>query len=63
MSVKVTSFNYQVVQEGVRISFSYSELNEDGDIISSNNRKSFILTDEEMIIKLKDIKEYLENKI
>lgn len=63
MSTKVTSFNYQIVQEGVRISFSYSELNEDGDIISSNNRKSFIISDEDMLAKLKEVKNYLEQKI
>ena len=38
-------------------------LNEDGDIISSNNRKSFIVTDEDILNKLKDIKTYLEKKI
>ena len=60
---KITSFNYQIVQEGTRISYTYSELNSDGDIVSSNNRKSFILSDEEILTKLKDIKTYLENKI
>lgn len=60
---KVTNYNYQIVQEGARVSYSYSELNEDGDIISSNNRKSFIVTDEEILLKLKDIKTYLESKI
>ena len=60
---KVTNYNYQIVQEGARVSYSYSELNEDGDIISSNNRKSFIVTDEEILLKLKDIKIYLESKI
>ena len=60
---KLTNFNYSIVQEGTRISYTYSELNEDGDIISSNNRKSFIVTDEDILSKLKDIKIYLENKI
>lgn len=60
---KVTNYNYQIVQEGARVSYSYSELNEDGDIISSNNKKSFIVTDEDILNKLKDIKTYLEKKI
>lgn len=60
---KVTNFNYQIVQEGTRISYTYSELNEDGDIISSNNKKSFIVTDDKILTKLKDIKSYLESKI
>jgi len=60
---KVTNFTYQIVQEGTRISYTYSELNKDGDIVSSNNKKSFIVTDGEMLTKLKEIKEYLESKI
>lgn len=60
---KLTNFNYQIVQEGTRLSFTYSELNSDGDIISSNNKRSFIVSDEDILEKLKDIKEYLESKI
>ncbi len=60
---KVSNFNYQIVQEGTRLSYTYSELNKDGDIISSNNKKSFIVTDELILNKLKDIKTHLENKI
>lgn len=60
---KITNFNYQIVQEGVRLSYTYSTLNEEGDIINSNNKKSFIVTDEDIMNKLKDIKTYLENKI
>lgn len=63
MNIKVTNFNYQIVQEGTRISYTYSELNDDGDIVSSNNRKSFIVTDEDIISKLKEIKTYLESKV
>lgn len=59
---KVTNFNYQVVQEGTRLSYTYSELNKDGDIVSSNNKRSFIVTDDEILGKLKDIKAYLETK-
>lgn len=57
---KVTSFNYQIMSEGVRVSYAYSELNKNGDIISSNNRRSFIVTDNEMLKHLNDVKEYLE---
>ena len=60
---KVSNFNYQIVQEGTRLSYTYSELNKDGDIISPNNKKSFIVTDELILNKLKDIKTHLENKI
>lgn len=61
--IKVINFNSQTVQEGTRISYTYSELNNDGDIVSSNNKKSFIVTDEVILNKLKEIKAYLEDKI
>ncbi|MFG6377513.1 MAG: hypothetical protein K1W19_04220 [Lachnospiraceae bacterium] len=61
--IKVTNFNSQIVQEGTRISYTYSELNDSGDIVSSNNRKSFIVRDELILNKLKEIKTYLENKV
>ncbi len=61
--IKVTNFNSQIVQEGTRISYTYSELNDSGDIVSSNNRKSFIVRDERILNKLKEIKTYLENKV
>lgn len=60
--IKVTNFNYQLVSEGTRLSYTYSELNSDGDIISSNNKKSFIVTDNEILSKLKELKLYLESK-
>ena len=60
---KITNFNYQIVQEGTRISYTYSEINDDGDIISSNNKKSYIETNEDILEKLKEIKTYLESKI
>jgi len=59
---KVTNFNYQIVQEGIRLSYTYSELNDDGDIVNSNNKRSFIVTDGGILEKLKDIKAYLETK-
>ncbi len=59
---KVTNYSYQIVQEGIRLSYTYSELNDNGDIISSNNRKSFIVTDEETKEKLRSIQSYLEQR-
>lgn len=60
--IKITNYNYTTVQEGVRLSYTYSELNSSGDITSSNNRKSFIVVDKDVLGKLKEVKEYLENK-
>lgn len=59
---KITNFNYMPVQEGVRLSYSFSELNKDGNIISSNNKSSFIIQDEKILEKINDIIKYLEEK-
>lgn len=59
---KVTNYTYQIVSEGIRLAYTYAEINDNGDIVSSNNKKNFIVTDEDVIKKLNDIKEYLENR-
>lgn len=59
---KITNFNYMPVQEGVRLSYSFSELNKDGNIISSNNKTSFIIQDEKILEKINYIVKYLEEK-
>lgn len=60
--IKVTNYTCHTVQEGIRVSYTYSELNEAGDIISSNNKKNFIVTEENLLQQLKDIKTYLESR-
>lgn len=44
---------------GYRVAYTYSEVDEQGNIKSSNNKKSFIVLEEET----KGIIEQLENKI
>lgn len=63
VKAKVTNFNYQIVPEGVRLSCTYSELNEDGDIVSSNNRTSNLVQDEDVLNHLHEVKTFLENKL
>lgn len=45
---KVTSFTHLVTGEGDRIAFTFSEINENGEIISQNNKGNFIVVDEEV---------------
>lgn len=45
---KVTSFTHLVTGEGDRIAFTFSEINESGEIISQNNKGNFIVMDEEV---------------
>lgn len=44
----ITSVTTHVTAEGTRISFTYSEINENGDIVKSNERVTKIITDNEM---------------
>lgn len=60
--VKVTNYTYQMTQEGERVSYTYSEVNEEGDILSSNNKKNFIVTDAKLSEHLKAVKTYLEGR-
>lgn len=45
--------------EGKRITYSYSEVDDNGTIVKSNAKRSFVAVDQEM----KDIIEQLENKV
>lgn len=40
---KVTSFTHLVTGEGDRIAYTYSEISEDGGLISQNNKGNFVV--------------------
>lgn len=62
---KVTSFTHHVTGEGSRISATYSELSENGEIIRSNVRFNTVVldTDTEMLEHIKAINDYVTAKI
>lgn len=62
MIIKINNFTYQPTVEGKRISYTYTELNEQGDIISSNNKRNFIVVDEELEAHIDAIVKYLEER-
>ena len=47
--------------EGERISFTYSEVAEDGTIISQNNKKNFLVLNKELKNHISEIKKYIED--
>lgn len=49
------------VKEGERISFTYSEVAEDGTIISQNNKKNFLVLNKELKNHISEIKKYIED--
>lgn len=47
MTKAVTSITLHVTAEGQRVSYTYSEINQDGALVSSNNRASMVVLDNE----------------
>jgi len=59
---KITDFTCLTVQEGIRLSYTYSILDEDGNIVSNNNKMSFIVVDSELQKEINDIVSYLQRR-
>lgn len=45
---KITSFTHLKTGEGDRIAYTYSEVSDNGEILSQNNKGNFIVVDEEL---------------
>lgn len=61
---KITSFTHHLTAEGDRISFTFSELDADGNLTSQNNRKNFVVTDDGLKAHIDAINAYIkENKL
>ena len=61
MIKKITSFTAHVTGEGQRITFTYSVIDEDGNLISQNNRESFIVVDDQLQDHIDAINEYIKH--
>ena len=48
---------------GMRLSFTYSEVDEQGHIVSDNNRENRMITDAATIEKASDILEYAQDSL
>lgn len=59
---KVTGVAFISTSEGKRVSFSYSVINEDGDVLQKDVRQSFIAMDKNILKKLSEIEEFIETK-
>ncbi len=61
---KITSFTAHVTAEGQRISYTYSEIDETGNLKSQNNRENFIVMDADLMEHIAAINAYIaENKL
>lgn len=61
---KLTSFTELTTGEGSRIAFTYSEIDELGNLMSQNNKGNFIILDAELKTHIDAIKTYIStNKL
>lgn len=60
--VVITSFSSLLTAEGENIAFTYSVINENGEKVKENVRKSLILVEDGMIDKVKEIRDFLVSK-
>lgn len=65
---KVTSITMHTTSEGQRLSYTYSEINEDnGSVISDNNRESMVVLDipanKDVLDEIAGIKAYVTAKM
>lgn len=58
---KLTSFMNLNTGEGSRVSFTFSEISETGQVISQNNKGNFLVLDPTIEEHLKAIREYIQN--
>lgn len=60
----LTSFTHLVTGEGHRISYTYSEVDEAGNVVAQNKRGNFVAVDTDLISNITAISNYItENKL
>nr|DAT31035.1 MAG TPA: hypothetical protein [Caudoviricetes sp.] len=61
---KLTSFTHLITGEGNRIAFTYSEIDEEGNLKSQNNKGNFVAVDPELVTHINAINDYItRNKL
>lgn len=61
---KLTSFTHLVTGEGDRIAYTYSEIDENGNLVSQNNKGNFIVLDDALQEHINEISSYIKkNKL
>ena len=63
MIKKITSFTSHTTGEGTRLSATYSEINEQGQIVKSNERFNIVVVDEEIQDALDKVDNFLNTMI
>lgn len=59
----ITSFNFIPVNTGKSISFTYSEIDENGNIVIENKRETFIVMNDELDENINTIIAFLNTRL
>lgn len=63
MTTKITSFTAHQTAEGMRVTFTYSVIDADGNLVKSNQRATVIVLDEGINTDIAAINEWLLGKV
>lgn len=63
MITRITSFTVHQTAEGMRAAFTYSVIDENGNLVKSNVRATVILLDQTILSDVDEIQTYLLSKI
>lgn len=63
MTKKITSFTAHQTAEGMRLTFTYSIIDESGNVVKSNARATTIVLNDEILGKIEKLNSFLLNKI
>lgn len=63
MTTRITSFTAHRTSEGKRLSFTYSVIDENGNLVKSNVRHTVIVLDDEISGYIDNINEWLLGKV
>lgn len=63
MVTKITSFTAHQTAEGMRLTFTYSVINEDGALVKSNQRATLIVMDEDINTAIGNVNNWLLGKV
>lgn len=59
---RLTSFTELTTGEGIRVAYTYSEIDNDGNLVSQNNKGNFIVVDDAIKEHIEAITKYVTEK-
>lgn len=63
MVTKITSFTAHLTAEGMRVTFTYSVINADGNLVKSNQRATVIVLEDDINSAINSVNSWLLNKV